>query len=87
MTNKILPMMHTSVAGFSYQLPLRALMQLSHPFPHISLCDKDADSIRDQLQAAPCALNLPDPCEGIQQISSCISSVIQHLVKGEYVII
>lgn len=85
MTNKILPMVHSSVAAFSYQLHPTALMQLRHPFPHISLCDKDAESITDQ--ATPCMLNLPDPCEGIQQICSCVSSVIQHLVKGEYVIV
>lgn len=30
---------------------------------------------------------LPDSGEGIQQVSSCVSSVIQHFVKGEDVVI
>ena len=30
---------------------------------------------------------LPDSSEGIQQVSCCISSVIQHFVKGEDIVI
>lgn len=30
---------------------------------------------------------LPDSGEGIQQVSSCVSSVIQHFVKGEDVVV
>lgn len=32
-------------------------------------------------------LRLPDSSEGIQQVSSRVSSVIQHFVKGEDVVI
>ena len=30
---------------------------------------------------------LPDSSEGIQQVSCCISSVIQHFVNGEDIVI
>lgn len=36
--------------------------------------------------AAPCS-PAPDPCEGVEQVGSRVPSVIQHLVKGEHVII
>jgi len=49
---------------------------------YTSLCDE-----RDQPQATPSTPDPPDPREGVQQIGSRVSSVIQHLVEGEHVIV
>lgn len=72
-------------ADFFFHIPLRALIEQKPLLPHLPVHYRLRANY--MLQVTPSTLNSPDPREGIQQISSCISSVIQHLVKGEHVVI